>query len=541
MKQNNSNVTNEEFNNFATHEIIANKEASHETGEYNEIQITNGLISTTEEESSSSDDSTSKAISIGSSISVAIGIGGVVVGAAIGISTPILFLSAQSIIGISEAHCFFELSNIDYEQVSIQLENEEGVVIELVDLFPTDFTNQYVTSFYNLTPNSTYYLQGLNSNGEEVNLGEVNSFTTLDVPTYDIDIDMSDYDKTNEQYNLTFIIDNPDGYFIEALLVCENDETLNQHLFSTEGIYQFSLPNILSSYRLELYQENFLVGQTFFSDYEEINVNEELIEIGISSIVMGLNPGEINVDQIDAILIPNDNLEQAIEVEALPDGDILYVTHYELEPNTPYLLKISDTSRPTFTYFSYRFNTLPIPNYDITIDDSNFDAANGIYDLTFIIDNPNGYFINANLICLNDETMNETYHFFTSNTLELTLPILHSSYRLDLIQEEYNVGSREFSYYTPMSFIQGSLNITNSSFACEVDLGDISIEQIAPYLQLNDEPSDPLVLEMAPIDNTNSISLMMEGLLSNASYTLMIRDNSRPTLTYLTYTFNTLA
>ncbi len=541
MKQNNSNVTNEEFNNFATHEIIANKEASHETGEYNEIQITNGLISTAEEESSSSDDSSSKAISIGSSISVAIGIGGVVVGAAIGISTPILFLSAQSIIGISEAHCFFELSNIDYEQVSIQLENEEGVVIELVDLFPTDFTNQYVTSFYNLTPNSTYYLQGLNSNGEEVNLGEVNSFTTLDVPTYDIDIDMSDYDKTNEQYNLTFIIDNPDGYFIEALLVCENDETLNQHLFSTEGIYQFSLPNILSSYRLELYQENFLVGQTFFSDYEEINVNEELIEIGISSIVMGLNPGEINVDQIDAILIPNDNLEQAIEVEALPDGDILYVTHYELEPNTPYLLKISDTSRPTFTYFSYRFNTLPIPNYDITIDDSNFDAANGIYDLTFIIDNPNGYFINANLICLNDETMNETYHFFTSNTLELTLPILHSSYRLDLIQEEYNVGSREFSYYTPMSFIQGSLNITNSSFACEVDLGDISIEQIAPYLQLNDEPSDPLVLEMAPIDNTNSISLMMEGLLSNASYTLMIRDNSRPTLTYLTYTFNTLA
>lgn len=541
MKQNNSNVTNEEFNNFAVHEIIANKEVPHETGEYNEIQTTNGLISTAEEESSSSDNSTSKAISIGSSVGVAIGIGGIVVGTVIGVSTSILFLSAQSIIGISQAHCFFELSNIDYEQVSIQLENEEGVAIELVDLFPTDFTNQYVASFYDLTPNSTYYLQGLNSNGEEVNLGELNSFTTLDVPTYDIEIDKSDYDKTNEQYNLTFIIDNPNGYHIEALLVCENDETLNQHLLSTEGIYQFSLPNILSSYRLELYQENFLVGQTFFSDYEGMNAIEELIEIGISYIYMGLDPGEINVDQIDAILIPNDNLEQAIEVEAPPDGDILYVTHYELEPNTPYLLKISDTLRPTFTYFSYRFNTLPIPNYDITIDDSNFDVANGIYDLTFIIDNPNGYFINANLICLNDETMNETYHSFTSNTLELTLPILHSSYRLDLIQEEYNVGSRKFSYYTPMSLIQGSLNITNSSFACEVDLGDISIEQIAPYLQLNDEPSDPLVLEMAPIDNTNSISLMMEGLLSNASYTLMIRDNSRPTLTYLTYTFNTLA
>lgn len=540
MKQNNSNVTNEEFNNFAVHEIIANKEASHETGEYNEIQITNGLISTTEEESSSSDDSTSKAISIGSSVGVAIGIGGIVVGAAIGISTPILFLSAQSIIGISEAHCFFELSNIDYEQVSIRLENEEGVEIELVDLFPTDFTNQYVTSFYNLTPNSTYYLQGLNSNGEELNLGEVNSFTTLDIPTYDIDIDRSNYDKINEQYNLTFIIDNPNGYPIEALLVCENDETLNQHLLSTEGIYQFSLPNILSSYRLELYQENFLVGQTFFSDYEGINVIEESIEIGISSIYMGLNPGEINVYQIDAYLIPNDNLEQAIEADAGPDGNILYVTNYELEPNTSYLLKISDKNRPTFTYFSYRFNTLPIPNYNITIDDSNFDIANGIYDLTFIIENPNGYYIDANLICLNDETLNQSHSIIT-NTLEVTLPTLFSEYQLSLTQEGHDVGSKEFSYYNPMSLIQGSLNVTNSSFACEVELGDISFEQIGAFLQLNDDPSNELVLEIVPIDNTNSISLRMEGLLANASYTLKIRDKSRPTLTYLTYTFNTLA
>ena len=172
--------------------------------------------------------------------------------------------------------------------------------------------------------------------------------------------------------------------------------------------------------------------------------------------------------------------------------------------------------------------------------DSNFDIANGIYDLTFIIENPNGYYIDANLICLNDETLNQSHSIIT-NTLEVTLPTLFSEYQLSLTQEGHDVGSKEFSYYNPMSLIQGSLNVTNSSFACEVELGDISFEQIGAFLQLNDDPSNELVLEIVPIDNTNSISLRMEGLLANASYTLKIRDKSRPTLTYLTYTFNTLA
>ncbi len=541
MKQNSSNGSNEEFNNFVVEDIVVNKETSHDTGEYNEIQITNGLIPNAEEESSSSSDSTSKAVSIGSLVSISIGIGGIVIGTIVGVSTSVLFLNDESIIGISQAKCFFELSNINYEEINIQLENGEGQVIELVDLFPTDINNQYVASFYNLTPNSTYYLQGLNSNGEEVSLGEINSFTTLDVPTYEIDIDTSLYDKANGQYDLTFIIDNPNGYHIEALLVCENDRTLNQHLLSIEGIYQFSLPNILSSYRLELYQEDFLVGQTTFSDYEGMNIVDGTVEIGISYLDMGLTYGEIDITQISAFVEEVNNPSERIDLEAGPDGPTLFLRNYSLLPDTNYLLKITDLNRPTFTYFTYQFNTLPIPNYEITIDDSNFDVINGVYNLTFIIDNPNGYDIDANLICLNDETLNKT-DLFTSNTLDLTLPILHSSYRLDLSQEGYDVGSsRIFSYCTPMSVMQNSVEITSTSFACEVDLGDVSIDQIGAYLQLNDEPSDELELEIVPIANTNLISLRMEGLVSNASYTLKIRDNSRLTLTYLTYTFNTLA
>ena len=68
MNQFNMQNSKNEYNNFIVDEIIVNKEASHETGEYNEIQIVNGLIATIEEESSSSKDSTSKAMTISSSI-----------------------------------------------------------------------------------------------------------------------------------------------------------------------------------------------------------------------------------------------------------------------------------------------------------------------------------------------------------------------------------------------------------------------------------------------------------------------------------------
>ena len=52
----NKEDSNNELNNFYVEEIIKNKEVSHETGEYNEIKISNGLIKASEEESSSSEE-----------------------------------------------------------------------------------------------------------------------------------------------------------------------------------------------------------------------------------------------------------------------------------------------------------------------------------------------------------------------------------------------------------------------------------------------------------------------------------------------------
>ena len=45
-----------EFNNFYVEEVINGKESSHDTGEYNEIKILNGLISNSEAEEGSSSD-----------------------------------------------------------------------------------------------------------------------------------------------------------------------------------------------------------------------------------------------------------------------------------------------------------------------------------------------------------------------------------------------------------------------------------------------------------------------------------------------------
>lgn len=539
MNQFNMQNSKNEYNNFIVDEIIVNKEASHETGEYNEIQIVNGLIATIEEESSSSKDSTSKAMTISSSIGMVVGMVGIVIGTIVSISTSLNFLNTESIIGISQAKCFFELSNMNYDEVYIQLEDGSGQVIQLANLFPTDLNNQYVATFYDLSPHSTYYLQGLNDEGEEVSLGKNNFFTTLDIPHYDITIDTSAYDKSNEQYDLTFSIDNPNKYHIEALLICENDETLNQHLLAIDGIYSFTLPNILSSYRLELYQEDFLVGQTTFSDYMGIEIIDEAIEIGISSIFMGLSPGEINMDKINVSIATKNNLSEVAGVDFGLDGD-LFVSCYELEANTDYILKISDIARPSFTYFSYHFKTIPIPQYEITIDNSNFDIVNNVYNLTFHIHNPHNYLIDAHLNCLNDETLNDSF-LITDNTLNITLPTLYSEYRLDLTQEEYDVGSITFSYYTPMHVLSDTLLIESTTFNTEVDLGSVPIENISAFIRPRDGMGDELEVEIVPIENTSRISLRMEGLINNTSYFLEIRDNSRATLVYLNYAFETLA
>lgn len=540
MSQINDYNSNNEFNNFLVEEIIASKEKSHETGEYNEIQIENGLIvKVSEEESSSSEEesSTSKVVSLGSSIGMVAGVGGIVIGTITSVTTSLLFLNTQSIIGISQAKCFFQLSNANYQELNIHLEDENGNLLQYAELSETDLDNQYVAQFYDLSPSSTYYLKGIDDNGKEVSLGENNYFTTLDIPNYDISVDTSNYNKTLNQYDLTFTIDNPNNYHIDGLLICENDETLNQYLLKTDGVYNFTLPNILSSYRLELYQEDYLVGQTTFTDYEKMSI--DTLEIGISSFDAGINFGDINFENIDISIITSDG-NKVNGVEYGPDGYELYVSCYSLTPNTDYILKISDINRETFTYFSYPFKTISVPNFTINIDDSNFDIASGIYDLTFTIDNPNEYFIDAYLTCLNDETLNYNDSFY-SDSLNITLPTLYSSYQLDLKLEGYDVGSINFSYYKPMSVILDTFVFDSTSFETQVDLGDVPLENISAFIYPNDIVGDELQLEILPSDIGSLIYLRMDQLLNNTSYVLEIRDNQRPTLVYLSYQFTTLA
>ena len=546
MSQINDYNSNNEFNNFLVEEIITSKEKSYETGEYNEIQIENELIvKVSEEESSSSEEesSTSKVVSLGSTIGMVVGVGGIVIGTITSVTTSLLFLNTQSIIGISQAQCLFQLSNANYQELNIHLEDENGNLLQYADLLPTDLDNQYVAEFYDLSPSSTYYLKGIDDNGKEVSLGENNYFTTLDIPNYDISVDTNNYNKTLNQYDLTFTIDNPNNYHIDGLLICENDETLNQHLLKTDGVYNFTLPNILSSYRLELYQEDYLVGQTTFTDYEKMSIIDETLEIGISSFDAGLNFGEINLENIDISIITSDG-NNVNGVEYGPDGYILYVRCYSLTPNTDYILKISDINRETFTYFSYPFKTISVPNFTINIDDSNFDIASGVYDLTFTIDNPNEYFIDAYLTCFNDETLNDDYSFY-SDSLNITLPTPYSSYRLDLklveYGVEYDVGSTNFSYYRPMSVLLDTFVFDSTSFETQVDLGDVPLENISAFIYPNDIVGDELQLEILPSDIGSLIYLRMDQLLNNTSYVLEIRDNQRPTLVYLSYQFATLA
>ena len=560
MSQINDKDSNE-FNNFYVEEVIKSKESSHETGEYNEIKILNGLISNTEEEEDSSSDeeeSTSKTVAIGTTVGMTVGIGGVVIGAIASITLSLNFLAAQSVVGITEAQCYFELTNANYNEIDIQLEDINGEKIQLVDLEPTETKNQYVAEFNlvdleptetknqyvaefnHLSPNSTYFVKGLDDDGKEIDLGENNYFKTLQVPSYDIEINLSKYDKANEEYNLSFIIDNPHEYLIEAILICENDKTLNQFAESSDGIFDFTLHTILSTYRLELYQEDYLVGQTTFNDYEGIQILDESLEIGISSIDMALSLGEVDPNDIVISIINNDNPEEVIPLEVALDGDILYVRYYELEPENSYTLVINDANRPSFSYFSYDFTTIPIPQYEISIDESSFDIENQNYVLTFNIDNPNGYLIDANLYCLNDDTYDD-YYLIMENSLTIRLPILYSEYRLDLSQEGNDVGSISFSYYTPMELVLDTLNITSTSFEVEVKLGDIPLDTFSAFLIPEDNQDNELELEIMPLDNSSRIRLSMGDLMSDTSYTLELRDSFRSTTVYLNYAFNTLA
>lgn len=542
MSQINDKDSNE-FNNFYVEEVIKNKESSHETGEYNEIKILNGLISNTEEAedfSSDEEESTSKTVAIGTTVGMTVGIGGVVIGAIASITLSLNFLVAQSVVGITQAQCYFELTNANYNEIDIQLEDTNGEKIQLVDLEPTETKNQYVAEFNHLSPNSTYFVKGLDDKGKEIDLGENNFFKTLQVPSYDIEIDKSKYDKANGDYNLSFKIDNPHEYLIEAILICENDKTLNQFAESSNGIFDFTLPTILSTYRLELYQEDYLVGQTTFNDYEGIQILDESLEIGISSIYMALSLGEVDPNDMAISIINNDNPKEVIPLEVALDGYALYISYYELEPENSYTLVINDANRPSFSYFSYDFTTIPIPQYEISIDESSFDIENQNYVLTFNIDNPNGYFIDANLYCLNDETY-DNYYFIRGNSLPIRLPILYSEYRLDLSQEGYDVGSIFFSYYTPMELDLDTLNITSTSFEAEVELGDISLGTFSAFLIPEDNQDSELRLEIIPLDNSSRIRLSMGDLMSDTSYTLELRDSFRSTTVYLNYAFNTLA
>lgn len=533
-----------EYNNAFDNEIILSKDYSHDTGEYNEINIYKGLAKTSEEsssdEESSSSDTASKIVtmSLTSSISMFVGIGTLVIGTIIGISTSLTYLSNQSHIGISSAKCYFEGSNIDSNNLNIHLLDFKGNTLSTCKLQESSNEGYYVASFIDLTPNTTYFLEGVYSDGKILSLGNSSYFTTLEIPSYQVSIDKSNYNKLEQLYELTFNIDNYESdQNIEALLVCENDSTLNQSSVSNTGSFTFNLPNILSSYRLELYQEDYLVGQASFSDYSNISLIEESLEIGITYFYAGFDSGDI-VNQDLRCYIKEDNKDEEINLEFVMEGEFYYVIpDYGLFPNTSYTLYIADNSRPTFIYYSYKFKTLEVPHYEIEIDDSQFDLENQSYLLTFKINMINNAIINANLTCYSDETLN-IEDIFLDNELTITLVNPYSTYRLDLVQEGYDVGSIEFSLFTPMSIDTSSIEITPYSFTANINLGSIpSDTNLYGYVHLKDDENADIEAILT-IDN-NVLLFEAVDLQSDSVYVLKIIDNDRQTFVYYTYEFKT--
>ena len=534
-----------EYNNAFDNEIILSKDYSHDTGEYNEINIYKGLSKTSEQsssdEESSSSDTASKIVtmSLTSSISMFVGIGTLVIGTIIGISTSLTYLSNESHIGISSAKCYFEGSNIDSNNLNIHLLDFKGNTLSTCKLQESSNDGYYVASFIDLTPNTTYFLEGVYSDGKILSLGNSSYFTTLEIPSYQVSIDKSNYNKLEQLYELTFNIDNYESnQNIEALLVCENDSSLNQSSVSNTGSFTFNLPNILSSYRLELYQENYLVGQASFSDYSNISLIEESLEIGISYFFAGFNSGDIvNLDL--RCYIKEDNKDEEINIDLGMDGYTYFAgTDYNiLSPNTSYTLYIVDANRPTFVYYSYKFKTLEIPHYEVEIDDSQFDLENQSYSLTFKINNINNVIIDAYLTCYSDETLNSE-DIFLDNELTITLVNPYSTYRLDLFQEGYDVGSTEFSLFTPMSIDTDSIEITPYSFTAYINLGSIpSDTNLYGYVHLKDDENAD-VEAILTIDN-NVLLFEATDLQSDTDYVLKIIDNDRQTFVYYTYEFKT--
>ena len=533
-----------EYNNAFDNEIILSKDYSHDPGEYNEINIYKGLGKTSEEsssdEESSSSDTASKILtmSLTTSISMFVGIGTLVIGTIIGISTSLTYLSNQSHIGISSATCYFEGSNIDSNNLNIHLLDFKGNTLSTCKLQESSNDGYYVASFIDLTPNTTYFLEGVYSDGKILSLGNSSYFTTLEIPSYQVSIDKSNYNKLEQLYELTFNIDNYESnQNIEALLVCENDSTLNQSSVSNIGSFTFTLPNILSSYRLELYQENYLVGQASFSDYSNISLIEESLVVGISSFYAGFNSGDIvNIDL--RCYIKEDNKDEKINLDIAMDGEAYYaISDNVLSPNTSYTLYIVDNSRPTFVYYSYKFKTLEIPHYEIEIDDSQFDLENQSYLLTFKIKNINNAIIDAYLTCYSDETLNsETILIDNELTIRLVNP--YSTYRLDLVQEGFDVGSIEFSLFTPMSIDTSSIEITPYSFTANINLGSIpSDTNLYGYVHLKDDENADI--EAILTINNNVLLFEAVDLQSDTDYVLKIVDNNRRTFVYYIYEFKT--
>lgn len=538
MSQIEKGNTSFEFACFDVPEILSNKETSHDTGEYNEIKISGGLLAAEAEEESSDSEDTSSSSALTGSIGMIIGVGGVVIGTVAAIPASMGFLSGESVIGISQAQCAFSLENADYQDISVRLKDDSGAVMQTVSLLPGETEKTYVAKFSDLIPDSLYYLEGIDDDGDLFDLGEGNSFRTLPIPNYEISVDESRYDKQAGIYDLSFVIDNPHGYEIEALLCCEADETLNSRLVSSAGLYRFTLPSILSSYRLQLYQEGYPVGQTSWSDFQGVTVIEETVEIGISTFDMGVSLGEVGLEDIKFSLLSQSGEDASGALDWGMDGDVLYIRDYQLEPDSSYTLRLSDKNRPSFTYLSYPFKTLPIPHYEITIDYSGFSLEDGVYNVSFSISNPEGRYIDAYLNCLSDPSLDDDSHYFTENTIEVTLPSPYSVYRLDLTYDGFAVGSVEFSACKTMTLVEGTFVCDGTSFSTQIKLGDVPLGSFLAYLNPVSFLGDRFVLEIAPVDD-NRVSLAMEGLEPNEEYELEIVDPERESFVYLSHSFVT--
>lgn len=201
-------------------------------------------------------------------------------------------------------------------------------------------------------------------------------------------------------------------------------------------------------------------------------------------------------------------------------------------------MRISDMSRPSFTYLSYPFKTLPIPHYEIAIDYSGFSLEEGVYDVSFSISNPEGRYIEAYLSCLSDPSLDDLYYFM-ENTIEVTLPSPYSVYRLDLTQDGFAVGSVEFSACQTMALAEGTFVCHGTSFSTQIELGDVPLGSFLAYLNPVSFLGDRLVLEIAPVDGYNRVYLAMEGLEPNEEYELEIVDPERESFVYLSHSFVT--